>query len=78
MKEVDAYVKRRRFLKYNEAEDKYEEFSINCDIKELSYFGAGIQLYFFFLKAFAWLFFILFLVYLIPVYKNFTALYFFF
>ena len=42
MAEVDAYVESKSFLKYNEAEDKYEELDLMCDIKELSSFGAGI------------------------------------
>ncbi len=42
MEEVNAYVKSKSFLKYNEAEDRYEELNLMCDIKELSHFGAGI------------------------------------
>ena len=42
MEEVESYVKIKSFLKYNEAEDKYEELDLRCDLKELSHFGSGI------------------------------------
>jgi len=42
MEEVESYVKSKSFHKYNEADDKYKELGIMCDIKDLSDFGAGI------------------------------------
>jgi len=73
LQEAKTYAEKQGFLRYNEKEDKYENISLFCDLKELSHFGAGIHLYFYFLKFFAILFFILFILTIIPLYYNFKG-----
>ena len=72
LKEAKEYSEFRSFRRVNE-QGELEKFPFCCDLNELGQFGAGVELYFRFLKCFALVFFIMFLVTAYSLQLNFNG-----
>ena len=64
-----AYAKNEAPRKKN-SKGEFEPFDFNCNISEFGRYGAGTQLYFRFLKFFAWVFLLMFLISYIAIDEN--------
>ena len=71
VEEAKEYGRSKMFRVLNKETKKYEKLPLCCSNDNLGQFGAGIQLYFLFLRNFALLFYFMFFISFIPIANNF-------